>query len=149
MAPFAHRLAHFLHGGQHVARQLQRRHREPPEVESGLAGELAGLLAIRGYHHSRGDVQRDVCLIPSSAHGTNAASAVLAGMRVVVVACDDAGNVDLGDLRAKIAAHADALEEFAVSKSIAVKSRATLSDSPGGSGEARRRAVGWRHGHPG
>ena len=54
-------------------------------------------------------MQRDVCLIPSSAHGTNAASAVLAGMRVVVVACDDAGNVDLGDLRAKITAHADAL----------------------------------------
>ena len=79
------------------------------QPNAGSQGELAGLLAIRGYHHSRGDVQRDVCLIPSSAHGTNAASAVLAGMRVVVVACDDAGNVDLGDLRAKIAAHADAL----------------------------------------
>ncbi len=79
------------------------------QPNAGSQGELAGLLAIRGYHHSRGDAQRDVCLIPSSAHGTNAASAVLAGMRVVVVACDEAGNVDLGDLRAKIALHADAL----------------------------------------
>ncbi|GAA4066937.1 aminomethyl-transferring glycine dehydrogenase [Microbacterium laevaniformans] len=79
------------------------------QPNAGSQGELAGLLAIRGYHHSRGDEQRDVCLIPSSAHGTNAASAVLAGMRVVVVACDEAGNVDLGDLRAKIAPHAEAL----------------------------------------
>ncbi|WP_442928339.1 aminomethyl-transferring glycine dehydrogenase [Microbacterium sp. MMO-56] len=79
------------------------------QPNAGSQGELAGLLAIRGYHHSRGDLQRDVCLIPSSAHGTNAASAVLAGMRVVVVACDEAGNVDLGDLRAKIAAHAETL----------------------------------------
>jgi glycine dehydrogenase len=79
------------------------------QPNAGSQGELAGLLAIRGYHRSRGDEQRDVCLIPSSAHGTNAASAVMAGMRVVVVACDDAGNVDLDDLRAKIAQHADAL----------------------------------------
>nr|WP_060916020.1 aminomethyl-transferring glycine dehydrogenase [Microbacterium oleivorans] len=79
------------------------------QPNAGSQGELAGLLAIRGYHHSRGDVHRDVCLIPSSAHGTNAASAVLAGMRVVVVACDEAGNVDLADLRAKVAAHADNL----------------------------------------
>ncbi|WP_248174818.1 MULTISPECIES: aminomethyl-transferring glycine dehydrogenase [unclassified Microbacterium] len=79
------------------------------QPNAGSQGELAGLLAIRGYHHSRGDVHRDVCLIPSSAHGTNAASAVLAGMRVVVVACDEAGNVDLSDLRAKVAAHADNL----------------------------------------
>lgn len=79
------------------------------QPNAGSQGELAGLLAIRGYHRSRGDVQRDVCLIPSSAHGTNAASAVLAGMKVVVVACDEAGNVDLGDLRAKIAAHAETL----------------------------------------
>lgn len=70
---------------------------------------LAGLLAIRGYHRSRGDEARTVCLIPSSAHGTNAASAVLAGMRVVVVACDEDGNVDLDDLRAKTTEHADAL----------------------------------------
>ena len=79
------------------------------QPNAGSQGELAGLLAIRGYHRSRGDLGRDVCLIPSSAHGTNAASAVLAGMRVVVVACDEAGNVDLEDLRAKIGVHADEL----------------------------------------
>ncbi|MFW1410975.1 hypothetical protein ACEWAY_23885, partial [Vibrio parahaemolyticus] len=79
------------------------------QPNAGSQGELAGLLAIRGYHHANGDTERTVCLIPSSAHGTNAASAVLAGMRVVVVACDEAGNVDLDDLRAKIAQHADAL----------------------------------------
>ena len=79
------------------------------QPNAGSQGELAGLLAIRGYHHSRGDVHRDVCLIPSSAHGTNAASAVLAGMKVVVVACDELGNVDLGDLRAKVATHAASL----------------------------------------
>ncbi len=77
------------------------------QPNAGSQGELAGLLAIRGYHLARGDAGRTVCLIPSSAHGTNAASAVLAGMRVVVVACDDLGNVDLDDLRAKIALHAD------------------------------------------
>lgn len=79
------------------------------QPNAGSQGELAGLLAIRGYHRSRGDDQRTVCLIPSSAHGTNAASAVLAGMSVVVVACDEAGNVELADLRAKIAEHADTL----------------------------------------
>jgi len=79
------------------------------QPNAGSQGELAGLLAIRGYHHANGDAHRDVCLIPSSAHGTNAASAVLAGMKVVVVACDEAGNVDLGDLREKIAAHGDSL----------------------------------------
>ena len=79
------------------------------QPNAGSQGELAGLLAIRGYHRSRGDLGRDVCLIPSSAHGTNAASAVLAGMRVVVVACDEAGNVDLDDLRAKIEEHATTL----------------------------------------
>jgi glycine dehydrogenase len=79
------------------------------QPNAGSQGELAGLLAIRGYHDANGDDRRRVCLIPSSAHGTNAASAVLAGLRVVVVACDEAGNVDLDDLRAKIAAHADEL----------------------------------------
>ncbi len=79
------------------------------QPNAGSQGELAGLLAIRGYHRSNGDTERTVCLIPSSAHGTNAASAVLAGMRVVVVACDDDGNVDLDDLRAKTAQHADTL----------------------------------------
>jgi glycine dehydrogenase len=72
---------------------------------AGSQGEFAGLLAIRAYHRSRGETSRDVCLIPSSAHGTNAASAVMAGMRVVVVSCDRKGNVDLDDLRAKIAEH--------------------------------------------
>ncbi|WP_246299340.1 aminomethyl-transferring glycine dehydrogenase [Chryseoglobus indicus] len=79
------------------------------QPNAGSQGELAGLLAIRGYHRSRGDKQRTVCLIPSSAHGTNAASAVLAGMRVVVVATTGSGDVDLGDLRAKIAEHRDEL----------------------------------------
>jgi len=79
------------------------------QPNAGSQGELAGLLAIRGYHRSRGDLARTVCLIPQSAHGTNAASAVLAGMSVVVVACDELGNVDLDDLRAKVAEHADEL----------------------------------------
>jgi glycine dehydrogenase len=73
------------------------------QPNAGSQGELAGLLAIRGYHLSRGDNQRTICLIPSSAHGTNAASAVLAGMQVVVVACDENGNVDVADLKSKIA----------------------------------------------
>jgi glycine dehydrogenase len=75
------------------------------QPNAGSQGELAGLLAVRAYHDSRGDAERAVCLIPSSAHGTNAASAVMAGMRVVVVACDDGGNIDLDDLHAKIAEH--------------------------------------------
>ncbi|WP_030156146.1 aminomethyl-transferring glycine dehydrogenase [Glycomyces sp. NRRL B-16210] len=79
------------------------------QPNAGSQGELAGLLAIRAWQADRGQAGRDVCLIPASAHGTNAASAVLAGMRVVVVACDEAGNVDLEDLDAKIAAHADRL----------------------------------------
>lgn len=79
------------------------------QPNAGSQGELAGLLAIRGYHQANGDSERTVCLIPSSAHGTNAASAVLAGMKVVVVACDENGNVDLEDLRARVAAHADTL----------------------------------------
>ncbi len=79
------------------------------QPNSGAQGELAGLLAIRGYHRAQGHHERDVCLIPSSAHGTNAASAVMAGMRVQVVACDEAGNVDVDDLRAKIAGHGDRL----------------------------------------
>ena len=79
------------------------------QPNAGSQGELAGLLAIRGFHLANGDAQRTVCLIPSSAHGTNAASAVLAGMTVVVVATNDLGNVDLDDLREKIALHADNL----------------------------------------
>ena len=76
------------------------------QPNAGSQGEYAGLLAIREYHRSRGDSNRTVCLIPSSAHGTNAASAVMAGMRVVVVACRDNGDVDVDDLRAKVDAHA-------------------------------------------
>jgi glycine dehydrogenase len=79
------------------------------QPNAGSQGEFAGLLAIRAYHRSRGDAERDVCLIPSSAHGTNAASAVMAGLRVVVVATDDDGNVDLADLDAKITQHASRL----------------------------------------
>jgi glycine dehydrogenase len=79
------------------------------QPNAGSQGEFAGLLAIRAYHHSRGDVRRDICLIPSSAHGTNAASAVMAGMRVVVIGCDEHGNVDVDDLKAKIAEHGDRL----------------------------------------
>jgi glycine dehydrogenase len=79
------------------------------QPNAGSQGELAGLLAIRGYHRANGDLARTICLIPQSAHGTNAASAVLAGMKVVVVACDELGNVDLDDLRAKVTEHADDL----------------------------------------
>ena len=79
------------------------------QPNAGSQGEYAGLLAIHDYHAGRGATHRDVCLIPSSAHGTNAASAAMAGMRVVVVACRDNGDVDLDDLRAKVAEHADVL----------------------------------------
>jgi glycine dehydrogenase len=75
------------------------------QPNAGSQGELAGLLAIRHYHTARGDAGRDVCLIPESAHGTNAASAVLAGLRVSVVKCGGDGAIDLGDLEAKLAAH--------------------------------------------
>ncbi|MFI1197272.1 aminomethyl-transferring glycine dehydrogenase [Micromonospora sp. NPDC020750] len=84
------------------------------QPNAGSQGELAGLLAIRAYHRDRGEGHRDVCLIPSSAHGTNAASAVMAGMRVVVVGCDGDGNVDLADLDAKIDKHRDALSAIMV-----------------------------------
>ena len=76
------------------------------QPNSGAQGEYAGLLAIRGYHHGRGEAHRNVCLIASSAHGTNPASAHMAGMDVVVVQCDDHGNVDVADLRAKAEKHA-------------------------------------------
>ena len=75
------------------------------QPNAGSQGEFAGLLAIRNYHDSRGDQARKICLIPSSAHGTNAASAVMAGMKVVVIECDAEGNVSISDLEAKIAAH--------------------------------------------
>jgi glycine dehydrogenase len=79
------------------------------QPNAGSQGEYAGLLVIRAWHESRGEPHRDVCLIPSSAHGTNPASAAMAGLKVVVVGCDRDGNVDLADLRAKAAAHADRL----------------------------------------
>lgn len=72
------------------------------QPNAGSQGEFAGLLAIRNYLDSRGETNRDICLIPSSAHGTNAASAVMAGMKVIVIACDEAGNVSLSDLKEKI-----------------------------------------------
>ena len=79
------------------------------QPNAGSQGEFAGLLAIRNYHDSRGDHSRNICLIPSSAHGTNAASAVMAGMKVVVIDCDDNGNVSVDDIKAKIAEHGNAL----------------------------------------
>ncbi|SFP62634.1 aminomethyl-transferring glycine dehydrogenase [Pseudomonas borbori] len=79
------------------------------QPNAGSQGEYAGLLAIRAYHQSRGDEQRDICLIPSSAHGTNPATASMAGMRVVVTACDARGNVDIADLRAKAEEHKERL----------------------------------------
>nr|WP_314569009.1 aminomethyl-transferring glycine dehydrogenase [uncultured Pseudomonas sp.] len=79
------------------------------QPNAGSQGEYAGLLAIRAYHQSRGEAHRDICLIPSSAHGTNPATAHMAGMRVVVTACDARGNVDIEDLRAKAIEHSDKL----------------------------------------
>lgn len=79
------------------------------QPNSGAQGEYAGLMVIRAYHHDRGDHHRNVALIPSSAHGTNPASAVMAGMKVVVTACDEMGNIDMDDLRAKAEAHSENL----------------------------------------
>ena len=79
------------------------------QPNSGAQGEYAGMLVIRAYHHARGDAHRNICLIPSSAHGTNPASAVLAGMKVVVVKCDDNGNIDVADMRAKAEKYRDNL----------------------------------------
>ena len=79
------------------------------QPNSGAQGEFAGLMAISAYHRSRGEEQRDVCLIPDSAHGTNPASAQMVGMRVVVVKCDENGNVDVEDLRAKAEKHSEKL----------------------------------------
>lgn len=84
------------------------------QPNAGSQGEYAGLLCIRHYHEAYGEGHRDVCLIPSSAHGTNPASAVMAGMRVVVVACDRQGNIDVADLRAKAEEHSDNLSSLMV-----------------------------------
>ncbi len=84
------------------------------QPNSGAQGEFAGLMTIRAYHHDRGDVHRDVVLIPSSAHGTNPASATMAGLKVVVVACDSNGNVDLADLRKRAEQHKASLSSLMV-----------------------------------
>ncbi|MCP5525536.1 MAG: aminomethyl-transferring glycine dehydrogenase [Verrucomicrobiales bacterium] len=84
------------------------------QPNAGSQGEYAGLLVIRAYHESRGEAHRDVCLIPTSAHGTNPASAIMAGLRVIAVACDAAGNIDLDDLRRKAATHRDELAALMV-----------------------------------
>jgi glycine dehydrogenase len=84
------------------------------QPNSGAQGEYTGLLVIRAFHEDRGEAHRNVCLIPSSAHGTNPASAVMAGMKVVVVRCDEDGNIDLADLTAKADAHADHLSALMV-----------------------------------
>jgi glycine dehydrogenase len=84
------------------------------QPNAGSQGEYAGLLVIRKYHESRGDTQRDLCLIPQSAHGTNPASAVMAGMQVVPVACDDQGNIDVDDLKAKAEQAGDRLAALMV-----------------------------------
>ena len=84
------------------------------QPNAGSQGEYAGLLAIRGYHESRGDTHRTVCLIPSSAHGTNPASAQMCGMQVVVTKCDDQGNVDIADLKEKAATHSENLAAIMV-----------------------------------
>lgn len=84
------------------------------QPNAGSQGEYAGLVAIKRYHQSRGEGHRDICLIPSSAHGTNPASAMMAGMKVVVVNCDRDGNVDMADLQAKVAEHSDNLAALMV-----------------------------------
>lgn len=84
------------------------------QPNSGAQGEYAGLMVIRGYHESRGDSNRTICLIPSSAHGTNPASAVMAGMKVVVVQCDDRGNIDVDDLKSKAEKHSENLAALMV-----------------------------------
>ena len=84
------------------------------QPNAGSQGEFAGLLAIHSYHQSRGDHDRNICLIPSSAHGTNPASAVMAGMKVVIVKCDEAGNIDINDLKTKVEKHQDKLAAIMV-----------------------------------
>lgn len=84
------------------------------QPNSGAQGEYAGLMVIRAYHHSRGDFERNICLIPASAHGTNPASASMAGLKVVVVKCDDRGNIDVEDLKAKATEHSANLNSLMV-----------------------------------
>src|SRR5690606_7519043 len=84
------------------------------QPNSGAQGEYTGLMVIRAYHHSRGDFERNICLIPASAHGTNPASASMAGLKVVVVKCDERGNIDLADLKLKASQHAANLNSLMV-----------------------------------
>jgi glycine dehydrogenase len=84
------------------------------QPNAGSQGEYAGLLVIREYHRSKGQTKRNVCLIPTSAHGTNPASATMVAMRVVPVACDSGGNIDRADLERKIAAHREGLAALMV-----------------------------------
>ena len=84
------------------------------QPNAGSQGEFSGLLVIRKYHESRGQGNRDICLIPESAHGTNPASAVMAGLKVVVVACDENGDIDVADLRKKAEQHKDRLAALMV-----------------------------------
>ena len=84
------------------------------QPNAGAQGEYTGLLVISAYHYYNGDEKRDICLIPSSAHGTNPSSAVMAGMRVIIVRCDDRGNIDIKDLRAKAEEYSDYLAAFMV-----------------------------------
>ncbi|MEU5693818.1 aminomethyl-transferring glycine dehydrogenase [Actinosynnema sp. NPDC020468] len=105
------------------------------QPNAGSQGEFAGLLAIRAYHRSNGDFARDVCLIPSSAHGTNAASAVMAGMRVVVVKCDDAGNIDVDHLKSTVVEHQDDLAAIMI----------TYPSTHGVYEDTVREVCGWVH----
>ena len=84
------------------------------QPNSGAQGEFTGLMVIRTYHHSKGEIERNVVLIPSSAHGTNPASAVMAGMKVVVVKCDNLGNIDVDDLKSKAESYKDNLSALMV-----------------------------------
>ena len=119
MHPFAP--AHQTQGYQQLLAQLEVMLQECTgydamslQPNAGSQGEYAGLLAIRRYHESRGDQHRRICLIPSSAHGTNPASAVMAGMQVVMVGCDEDGNVDMADLREKVETHSSTLAAIMV-----------------------------------
>eukprot|EP00170_Pyropia_yezoensis_P007782 contig_32040_g7807 len=84
------------------------------QPNSGAQGEFTGLLAIKKYHQSRGDAHRDICIIPTSAHGTNPASAKMCGMTIVAVGCDDLGNIDVAELRAKAEEYKDRLAALMV-----------------------------------
>ena len=85
------------------------------QPNSGAQGEYAGLMVIREYHKNNGDSNRNICLIPSSAHGTNPASAVMAGMKVIVVKCDEKGNIDFEDLKQKAEEHTQNLAALMLS----------------------------------